>query len=330
MEKRRKQIHQSALNMLNTCGVRYWFRYVRNIVRPPNAFLICGTATDKSVTANLGNKISNRELLPVDVVTDTAAQEVENGFKGDVDLRDEETGEAGKSKDLLLGETKDKAVRLAKCHHQQAAPIIHPSHVAEKFSIDMDDWLRARAKELYAQAAIETNANAAKVMEDKARCLNAFAKAGCDLAGEMDVKEYYADSDTRVIRDTKTTGKKPSGAGTPDGAEHKSEQLTVYAAAEKVLTGNLPSYLVLDYLIDYKREGPKHIPLATKRDMADVDEFLARFENAVHSIHTGVFVPINPDAWQCSARWCGFFSICPYARKPKSITVPDLVQIAGV
>jgi hypothetical protein len=163
-----------------------------------------------------------------------------------------------------------------------------------------------------------------------------------DVAGEQDIREelYSVDttdhvtrhSHTLVIRDTKTSGKSPTkslmdGSGSP-GIADDSDQLTTYALASLVLDKKLPDLMVLDYLIyTPARHDTKYVQTKTVRDMNDVNTFLNRFANAVHAYRSGVFVPAKADYWGCSEKYCGYWSMCPYAKRPHSVAQP-LVQIS--
>lgn len=330
--KQRKQIHVSAINMANDCGQRFFFRYILGIKSPPNAFLLVGKSTDESVTRDLDHKIDTGELLKREDVLEISAAKFEQEQKNEpIELDDEEKKE-GKSLELVLGEAKDKAVCLSGLHHDEAAPKIQAVRTRRKFSVDMDAFLRLRAKDLHLAAEHAPDKYGAKLLHSQAASLNAAARDGIDFVGEQDIVEQYAtgpDSGLQlVIRDTKTSAKSPvpsfldgnDKAGTADD----SEQLTAYAVASHVVDGRLPDKMVLDYLVRTNAAKPtvKYVPTATTRTMDDVQVFLNRFTNLIHAMKTGVFVPANQSWWGCSAKWCGFFDRCPYSKKPK------LVQIA--
>lgn len=323
--KLRKQIHISSVNMLNDCGVRFEFRYVRGIRRPPNAFMHVGTAIDQSVTNDLDHKIETGELLKRSDVLDIAAETLNKvQEKEPIELEDEEKKE-GLSIEQVLGEAKDKTVALAGLHHDEAAPGIEATQTRRRFSVNMDAFMRMKAKELYAQVDQMNDPYASRVLSDRARALNAYAREGVDFVGEQDIFEKREGFIT--IRDTKSSIKSPSKSimdgGTQPGTADDSEQLTAYAVASHVVDGKLPDLMVLDYLVRTKAKEPtlKYVPTQTTRTMADVDVFLNRFVNAIHALKTGVFVPANQSWWGCAAKWCGYYSICPYAKQPKLVQI---------
>jgi len=316
--KERLQIHYSSIDMLNICGIRFEFRYVKGIKKPPGTFMLAGTGTDRGVTANLTNKIEKGVLLELDELTDIAAQAVDEASKTeDIALNDEEKSIG---KEQAISNVKDKAVRLVKVHHKEIAPNLRPSQVARKFSIDMDSYLRDRAKQIYEEAENTHNPRAKKVLKSQARALNALARRGVDFCGEIDILEKYGD--LTHVRDTKTSGKSP----TEDVAD-KSEQLSAYSLATHVLDGKIPDMVALDFLVDLKREQ-KAVTRQSKRDMAAIEIFLRRITNAIFAIHTGVFTPAAVGDWHCSSQWCGYFHECLFVQQRKTISLPGkLVQI---
>lgn len=130
------------------------------------------------------------------------------------------------------------------------------------------------------------------------------------LSGVVDVVEG-----PKSLRDTKTAGKSPS-----EDAADLSQQLTMYALAGKVLKGEIPARLHLDFLIDTK--VPKVVHLETTRTDDDFQPLLDRVESAVKVIEAGAFSPANPSiAWWCSAKWCGYHSTCRFVRRGASVAV---------
>jgi hypothetical protein len=330
--KQRRQIHVSGINMANDCGQRFLFRYILGVKSPPSAFLLVGKSTDESVTQDLDHKIETGDLLPREDVLAISAAKFEAEQENEPIELDQEEKKDGKSLDQVLGEAKDKAVCLSGLHHDEAAPHIQAVRTRRKFSVDMDAFLRLKAKELHAAGELAPDKYASKLLHGQAQSLNAAARDGVDFVGEQDIQEKIGD--LLVIRDTKTSAKSPTPsfldgndkAGTADD----SEQLTAYAVASHVVDGKLPDRMVLDFLVRTNAAKPtvKYVPTATTRSMDDVQVFLNRFTNLIHAMKTGVFVPANQSWWGCSARWCGFFDICPYSKKPKLVQITKEVTNA--
>jgi hypothetical protein len=325
----RRQIHVSALNMAADCGQRFLFRYILGIKSPPNAFLLVGKSTDESVTQDLDHKIETGELLKRDDVLAISAAKFEQEQKNEPIELDQDEKKDGKSLDQVLGEAKDKALSLSGLHHDEAAPKIQPVRTRRKFSVDMDAFLRSRAKELHASAEATPDKYAANILHAQARSLNAAARTGVDFVGEQDVQEIVHDGDKEllVIRDTKTSAKSPTPSymdgNNKAGTADDSNQLTAYATASYVVDGKLPDKMVLDFLVRTNAAKPtlKYVPTVTTRSIDDVQVFLNRFANLIHAMKTGVFVPANQSWWGCDRKWCGYYQICGYVRHPVLVQI---------
>ena len=128
------------------------------------------------------------------------------------------------------------------------------------------------------------------------------------LTGVLDVEEKS------VVRDTKTSGKSPQ-----KNAADLSLQLTMYALAVLVETGEAPETVALDYLVDLKT--PKAVTQTSTRGQEDFRVLLSRIEAFARVVQAGAFAPASPDDWICSPKWCGYHSTCPYARRPVVVPV---------
>jgi hypothetical protein len=302
----RRQIHQSSVETLSKCGILFENVYVLHKRRKPKSFLICGSATDKSVGMDLNHKIDEGELEKEEVLTDAARDSVHKAEFTDLEPEDDEVGKPITTiRDMIA----DKAVRLVKGHHQVIAPSIEPIKVARKFSINLDRFLRSRAKYLHEQAEFEDEKHARKVLHSQAEHMNAAATidGGIDFVGEQDIVELIG-TEHLVIRDTKTSKKSPTAT-----VVHESSQLTAYALASKVLDKQLPAEVKLDFLVDLKG-GVKPMTVASTRNLDDIDNYLSRLAHSIATIRSGMFVPAPDNAWWCDRRYCGFWGTCPYAR----------------
>lgn len=329
---KRLQIHQSGVEMAGKCGQMFAYRYIDGLKNPPSSYILTGRAVDKSAGCDLQNVIDKGQLLQESEVLDIARQAVKDESTKEEIALDAEEKTLGMAKVIDLAV--DKSVRLEKCHHNVIAPQVKPVQVNRQFSIDMDGYLRFRAKDMYKQAeSSRLSKYHKKVLESKAQSLNALARKGVDLVGAWDIRAESSSGKVE-IRDIKTSKKTPSknsDTGTYDVGD-ASEQLSAYALSSYVLDGQLPEFVVLDYLIDLKSET-KGLIIKSVRTMEDIESFLLRVINLIHALHEGVFIPANPMAWWCDPRYCGYHvgagGPCPYSKKPKS-SIPDkpeLVQI---
>lgn len=131
----RPQLHATALNM--QCGEAFRRRYIEGEIIPPGVAAIVGTATDRSVTKNLQQKIDRRELMPIEEVADTARDGLEVAWQGGVTLDDDEVKAGIKT---VKGAAIDKAVRLAVLHAEVKAPEIDPTHVQRSWSLEVPGY----------------------------------------------------------------------------------------------------------------------------------------------------------------------------------------------
>lgn len=119
------------------------------------------------------------------------------------------------------------------------------------------------------------------------------------------------DDEGRVV-DYKTKGKAPSA----DEATN-SEQLSAYALAHKSAFGLLPTSLLLDFFVRPQKSRPTgfHEQQPTTRNQAQVDIYLDDLRAVAGQMaegqRTGLFPYAPADSWACSAKFCGFFAICP-------------------
>lgn len=187
-----KYISASQVDTLTKCGEMWRQRYVLGHKSKPGIALLVGSSTDESINTNLRHKVMNDgALISIEEASDIAADSFDRRvlFEGVSIFKEDGTLTEQK------GAGKDKAVRLARLHHEVLAPVIRPksaAHIQRRWRL-------------------------------------AFDGIDADLVGITDVQEEI-DEHTDLIRDEKTTGKTPSA----DAAE-KSFQLKTYALAVKVI-----------------------------------------------------------------------------------------------
>lgn len=109
-----------------------------------------------------------------------------------------------------------------------------------------------------------------------------------------------------MILDTKFKGKFPS-----QGDVDNSIQLTTYSMMENVpMVG----------LAIVKPTGETKI-ITKVNDQYDYARTDGRYRQAWENIHKGVAIPAIPGTWYCSAKWCGYWGMCPYGAAGRTITV---------
>lgn len=128
------QLHVSGLQLLSKCGIAYERRYLRGERTPTSVSAAIGTAVDKSVTRNLGNKIETQALLPEEQVKDIARDELVHTWE-QVESTPEDVDEGLEfSRDKAI----DRSVTLAAFHHARVAPTIAATHVQRHWTLDIE------------------------------------------------------------------------------------------------------------------------------------------------------------------------------------------------
>lgn len=134
----RPSLHASQLDMLSRCPLQYYYRYVLGEVRPPAVAMLVGTATHKSVEANLQHKIASGDLLPLDAVQEAAKDALEARWAGEGVMLDDEERERGVVR--VKGDAVDDAVTYATLHATEVAPEVQPVAVERTFRIDLKGY----------------------------------------------------------------------------------------------------------------------------------------------------------------------------------------------
>lgn len=140
------------------------------------------------------------------------------------------------------------------------------------------------------------------ITEQKVRIV--LPNAAYDLLGIVDLMDTR-----RRLTDFKTSAKKYQQSQADD-----SVQLTTYAAAAMV-RGTPADDVALDVMVNTKT--PQRQLLISKRDANDYRALAARTNAVVGAIVAGSFPPAVPGSWWCSAKYCGYWSTCPYVNSER-------------
>lgn len=89
-----------------------------------------------------------------------------------------------------------------------------------------------------------------------------------------------------------------------------SVQFTGYSIAVERKTKRRPM-IVVEQILD-RATGIDRTSLAFDKSPLDYEVFAKRVAATVTAIRKGVFPPCDPGSWQCSSKWCGYASQCPY------------------
>ncbi len=90
-------------------------------------------------------------------------------------------------------------------------------------------------------------------------------------------------------------------------------QLTFQAMAFRAGHSRPPKRIVVEKLSGMV--APKRFKMETRRVRMDYETEIQRAMVAIDGINKGVFLPAAVGAWWCSAKWCGFWESCDYARR---------------
>lgn len=146
-------------------------------------------------------------------------------------------------------------------------------------------------------------------VEHKTRIL--FPHATHDMLAVTDLR----DDQGRVV-DFKTAGKKP-----PQADADTSVQLTIYAAAYQIETGQPPSEVRLDVVT--KTKMPRRHVLPSQRDRGDYVALLSRINAMLATIAAFTEKGVEPwpaapvGAWWCSGKFCGYWRSCPHVNSER-------------
>jgi hypothetical protein len=127
-------IRQSQMNTLLRCPAQFEFRYIKGLYIPPGIAAHRGTAIHRPAQANSLHKLDCGEDLPLDYLTDMAADSFKYSVeeKGVFVPKSQVSGARN-----LLGEAKDQAVRLTRLFRQEVAPTFWPKLVEERMIVDL-------------------------------------------------------------------------------------------------------------------------------------------------------------------------------------------------
>jgi len=150
---RKPQYHVSGIDLMSMCGVAFDKKYLQRLPEPRSVAMVVGSAVDRAVSANMDKMVEAGSLLPAeqvrDVARDALVKEWSDGTAIQVDgdavaytngepvVATEEDQEEGWT--AAMGDAIDASVDLATYHHREVAPIIRPTHVQEKWVLDVPE-----------------------------------------------------------------------------------------------------------------------------------------------------------------------------------------------
>lgn len=128
-----------------------------------------------------------------------------------------------------------------------------------------------------------------------------------DIVGRLDIRVHDG------VIDFKSSGRRMSQL-----EADSSIQLTLYDIAHTGIAGEKASTLAYDRAVLTKSKAFTEV-IATERNSQHVRALAERFTVMNRSIEAGIFIPCDPNAWQCSPKWCEFWKVCPYVAGERSL-----------
>lgn len=119
----------SQISTYMRCPAEYYFKYVREIPSPSNAYMVRGLAVHKGIEESMRQKIKTHKDLPVDDVIDLA---LDRFWKAKDDA---EISHADK--------TAEDVISLTKLYMAEIAPSIQPVMVEEQMEIVFDGFKKS-------------------------------------------------------------------------------------------------------------------------------------------------------------------------------------------
>lgn len=116
----------------------------------------------------------------------------------------------------------------------------------------------------------------------------------------------------QAIRDFKVRGKRSAASWA-----HNELQVDFYWELYREQFEEYPQYFQYDEIIMLKTKTD-WVATETKRESP---ERLKAYCNLfIRALETGLFPPAQPDSWQCSEAWCGWYKVCAYTKGIKYFT----------
>src|SRR5262249_17430163 len=241
-----------------------------------------GSAIHKAASMAYWRKWTGLELPTAEEAQDVAATEFRLLWDMGVRL---DVDEAQRDLEAVGGEALGFVVDVAAFHVRAVAPLIEPIAVERRITVT------PRNSDLVIDGIL-------------------------DLIDRVPANPILSQAGGEGIRDLKTSVKSPNG-----NAADSSQQLTIYGLVRLADVDAMPADFVLDHVIRTPAKGQlKHIPQHTTRDRADFIALVERLNVATEGVKRGVFIPADPSSWQCSEKWCEYWSTCKYTRRSRRPT----------
>jgi hypothetical protein len=265
--------------MASKCGHQVYLRYIKNIIIPPGVAARKGSSVHAGIEHDYKHKVEKGEYAPIDELLDVTNEKFRTLVKEEGVWLNKDDQA---DKENILNTALTESIASTGSYHINVAIL--------------DDKVALIEEQLTADIGI-----------------------GTDISGKPDV---VVDG---KLRDIKTAGKR-----WPKGREEEEIQPVIY---RMLIRENGYGDVGAEFcVLTNMKNGPKDIePIwdnerkvcIDKREANTTPEYEQSVIERVRTVHqqfeAGIFPPAYPGSWWCSAAWCGYFSICKYAKGRKII-----------
>lgn len=107
------------------------------------------------------------------------------------------------------------------------------------------------------------------------------------------------------IKDHKITSRTPNQTIVRD-----SIQLTIYSLAYRLATDKTETSVGLDFIVRNSKNEIHINRLEDTRNIKQIDRAIKVIKEVGSAIDKQIYYPCNPENWNCSEKWCGFWHLC--------------------
>ncbi|MGD9209295.1 MAG: PD-(D/E)XK nuclease family protein [Desulfobacteraceae bacterium] len=265
----------SQIDMYLRCPRQYYFRYVRDMTKPPGIALVLGSSAHKAVETTHHYIVDHNEPAPVDVVLSSFSDAFDKNAE---EIPKEELNEEN------LGSVKDAGVSLVRLYNKNFAPKVRPRvkdgvrGIEQKIKISVGGVPMLGYIDL-----IDSNADVVYSYNE----LDMLQKEGGCVAETLRTSIVDFKTKTKALSQTETDN---------------SLQLTFYAYATGI------NQVRHDQLL--RQKIPKIKRACAVRTSSDYKWLHEIVSSVAKAVSAGIFPPCAPDSWMCTPKWCGFYATC--------------------
>jgi hypothetical protein len=284
------RLSPTSLNLYQLCGEAWKQRYINKRYTPMGIEVFKGLAVHKAAEENYRQKAETRKDLPVPEMVEIAVKHFDaETARSEIHWTPALEQEGRKE---VLARIRGELAKSATCFAEQVAPGVQPITIGGEPAVELELWTRLplEGENINLQVRID--------------CVS--SEDGLIRIHDLKVSSKQKDQ-TTWDRDLQMS-------------------LNWIALSERLKAE--PEEIVVDQIVDYKK-GPKHLPVRTSRNEADLEVAKRHVLAQVLGVRTGHFPPASPGSWKCSPDWCWYFKNgCAYVNPervaPLKEDVPEL------